>query len=237
MQYSKNYKTKFIKQLKTKTHENYIIYYCCAYIFFGCFFAVGQSYGREKTKKRRLKEVTENIVFQEFFKAVERVDNNDGNEVTGSISQIFTKEKNNGNLELVLFRDSEKSNNYNNTRNEIALDLIQSEDETYGGLILDEFRPVQGEPKVWRIKFEEEENILFIPNIKWQKPNDIVSGTPLSATELNATSRKAGTFEYNPPIGTILPVGKHVLKATFTPTDATKFDEAEKTVKIKVVTN
>ena len=48
-------------------------------------------------------------------------------------------------------------------------------------------------------------------------------GTPLSATQLDATSPVAGTFSYSPPAGTVQPAGNRVMFATFTPTDTTDY--------------
>ena len=45
------------------------------------------------------------------------------------------------------------------------------------------------------------------PLITWPTPADITSGTPLGATQLNATANVAGTFVYTPPSGTVLGVG------------------------------
>ena len=56
------------------------------------------------------------------------------------------------------------------------------------------------------------------PILSWL-PNpsaSLVYGTPLSGTQLNATSSVSGTFAYNPTNGAILNVGTHVLQATFT---------------------
>jgi hypothetical protein len=56
------------------------------------------------------------------------------------------------------------------------------------------------------------------PILSWS-PNpsaSLVYGTPLSGTQLNATSSVSGTFAYNPTNGAILNVGTHVLQATFT---------------------
>ena len=57
------------------------------------------------------------------------------------------------------------------------------------------------------------------PVINWPTPSPIVYGTPLGAAQLNASSNIAGTFTYNPPAGTVLGAGNHVLSVTFTPTD------------------
>ncbi len=73
------------------------------------------------------------------------------------------------------------------------------------------------------------------PVITWENPEDIVSGTPLSETQLNATADLPGTFIYTPPIGTVLDVGANQnLKVDFTPTDITNYNTATKTVTINV---
>lgn len=52
--------------------------------------------------------------------------------------------------------------------------------------------------------------------ITWPAPESITYGTPLSATQLNASvSGTTGAATYNQPLGTILPVGKHTLTVTF----------------------
>ena len=71
--------------------------------------------------------------------------------------------------------------------------------------------------------------VLFTPtapDISWPVPADIPYGTPLDATQLNATASDSvthasvpGTFVYTPPSGTILDVGDgQQLSLTFTPT-------------------
>jgi uncharacterized protein (TIGR02145 family) len=75
------------------------------------------------------------------------------------------------------------------------------------------------------------------PVINWANPADISYGTVLSAIQLNATADVAGTFVYSPATGTTLIAGmSQDLKVTFTPTDATNYNQASKTVKINVVT-
>jgi uncharacterized protein (TIGR02145 family) len=69
--------------------------------------------------------------------------------------------------------------------------------------------------------------------ITWANPENIIFGTLLSATQLNATAE--GTFIYTPVIGTKLDVGSNQdLKVDFTPTDANVYNSASKTVKINV---
>ena len=73
------------------------------------------------------------------------------------------------------------------------------------------------------------------PVITWANPAPITHGTPLSSTQLNATANVAGTFVYNPPAGTVLPVGNNQpLTVTFTPTDLHDYTKTSKTVHINV---
>ena len=58
------------------------------------------------------------------------------------------------------------------------------------------------------------------PTITWANPADITYGTPLGATQLDATASVPGTFAYTPAAGTVLKAGAgQVLSVTFTPTD------------------
>jgi Flp pilus assembly CpaE family ATPase len=56
--------------------------------------------------------------------------------------------------------------------------------------------------------------------VMWQPPADIVYGTPLSASQLNATAPVPGAFVYAPGAGEVLKAGTHTLSAIFTPADA-----------------
>ena len=72
-------------------------------------------------------------------------------------------------------------------------------------------------------------------SITWSAPADIVYGTALSATQLNATANVPGTFVYTPVAGTVLNAGAaQTLSVTFTPTDAANYTIATKTVAITV---
>ena len=74
------------------------------------------------------------------------------------------------------------------------------------------------------------------PAITWANPADIVYGTALGATQLNATASTPGTFAYTPVAGTVLNAGSgQSLSVTFTPTDAANFTTATKTVSINVL--
>jgi hypothetical protein len=71
------------------------------------------------------------------------------------------------------------------------------------------------------------------PSITWANQN-ITYGTPLSATQLNATASIQGSFSYSSPAGTVLTAGNDSVTATFTPTDTTDYVVATKTVNIQV---
>src|SRR4029450_50113 len=74
------------------------------------------------------------------------------------------------------------------------------------------------------------------PTITWPTPADIVYGTALSATQLNATANVAGTFVYAPVAGTVLNAGSgQTLSVTFTPTDAVNYSSATASVQINVL--
>ncbi len=70
--------------------------------------------------------------------------------------------------------------------------------------------------------------------VTWNNPANIVFGTALSATQLNATASVPGAFVYTPAAGNVPTVGTDTLSVTFTPTDATDFTTVTKTVQITV---
>src|SRR5205814_4196219 len=72
------------------------------------------------------------------------------------------------------------------------------------------------------------------PSLTWTNPASVTYGTPLGATQLNATTSVAGTFVYEPPAGTVLGAGTHTLSATFTPADAANYNGATANVTITV---
>ncbi len=79
------------------------------------------------------------------------------------------------------------------------------------------------------------------PTITWATPSPISSGTPLSATQLNAAasfngSSVPGTFVYTPASGAVLGAGNQTLSVTFTPTDNTDFKPASASVTLVVTT-
>jgi sugar lactone lactonase YvrE len=72
------------------------------------------------------------------------------------------------------------------------------------------------------------------PTINWATPAAITYGTPLSATQLNATSTVAGSFTYLPATGTVLTAGSQTLTVTFTPTDTTNYTTGTASVTLTV---
>ena len=73
------------------------------------------------------------------------------------------------------------------------------------------------------------------PTITWANPADIIYGTALSGTQLNATASVPGAFVYTPPSGTVLNVGDgQNLRVDFTPTDTANYTNASKNVSINV---
>ncbi len=83
------------------------------------------------------------------------------------------------------------------------------------------------------------------PTISWSNPANIVYGTALSGTQLDATSSwtvggvsgsVAGTFTYTPAAGTVLGAGNNqTLSVAFTPTDTTDYTTASATATINVL--
>lgn len=57
------------------------------------------------------------------------------------------------------------------------------------------------------------------PTLTWAAPAQILYGTALGSTQLDATASTPGTFSYAPAAGTVLTPGSSTLTATFTPTD------------------
>ncbi|PYX06382.1 MAG: hypothetical protein DMG88_18460, partial [Acidobacteria bacterium] len=80
------------------------------------------------------------------------------------------------------------------------------------------------------------------PTITWPNPGDIVYGTALSDTQLNATASDhhnggnnvKGTFSYNPPASTVLLVGQLNLSVTFRPEDTATYAGTSATATINI---
>jgi Tol biopolymer transport system component len=74
------------------------------------------------------------------------------------------------------------------------------------------------------------------PTITWATPADIVYGTALSGTQLNATANTAGTFVYTPAAGVKLHAGNaQPLSASFTPTDTANYQPVNAVRSINVL--
>jgi len=74
------------------------------------------------------------------------------------------------------------------------------------------------------------------PTATWPMPASIVYGTPLGATQLNASSNVAGSFSYSPNFNTVLPAGVgRALSATFLPSDPQNYASVSATTTIDVV--
>lgn len=74
------------------------------------------------------------------------------------------------------------------------------------------------------------------PVITWSNPADIVYGTALGGTQLNATASVPGSFAYAPTLGTVLNAGSaRNLSVAFTPGDPANYHPASKTVLINVL--
>ncbi|MFZ1083824.1 MAG: AAA family ATPase, partial [Terracidiphilus sp.] len=72
------------------------------------------------------------------------------------------------------------------------------------------------------------------PLITWSAPAAISYGTPLGATQLNATALVPGSFVYTPSAGNVLTPGTQKLSVTFTPKDTADFTSAQTTVSLVV---
>jgi hypothetical protein len=70
--------------------------------------------------------------------------------------------------------------------------------------------------------------------VSWNNPVDIVYGTSLGASQLNATANVAGTFSYSPAAGAVLNAGSHALSVTFTPDDAANYNGSSASVTLNV---
>jgi hypothetical protein len=77
---------------------------------------------------------------------------------------------------------------------------------------------------------------IATPAITWSNPANIVYGTALSGTQLNATTSVPGAFVYTPAAGTVLGAGNsQTLHVVFTPTDTINYSAASKDVSINVL--
>ena len=76
------------------------------------------------------------------------------------------------------------------------------------------------------------------PVLTWPDPSDIVYGTPLSGSQLNATvgGGVGGNFVYTPAAGIELESGENqLLSVVFNPTETTRYNQASATAEINVL--
>jgi hypothetical protein len=81
--------------------------------------------------------------------------------------------------------------------------------------------------------------LKLVPQMNWTNPADIVYGTALSASQLDATasygSAVPGIFTYNPPLGTVLLSGSNqTLSVSFVPNDPATYTTVSNTVILNV---
>lgn len=100
-----------------------------------------------------------------------------------------------------------------------------------GKTIAEEVAPADDAPI---IKIVPPPVVRETPEIAWSAPEPIQYGEALSAAQLNASSPVAGTFEYSPASGAVLPAGEHTLAATFTSADRETYTQARASVSISV---
>jgi hypothetical protein len=102
----------------------------------------------------------------------------------------------------------------------------------YGGMPGDNPMPIQGSVTVNVRSLSGQST----PTIDWSNPADIVYGTQLTATELNAAASGSlpGAYAYTPAATTILNVGAHTLHVVFTPTDTTNYTKGAQDVAVNV---
>ena len=75
---------------------------------------------------------------------------------------------------------------------------------------------------------------LTVPVITWSSPAPIMYGTPLSGTQLNATTTVPGKFVYTPAAGTVLGSGPQILSVVFTPNDTADYAPNNDTIELFV---
>ncbi|MCK7523904.1 MAG: hypothetical protein MZV64_42930 [Ignavibacteriales bacterium] len=73
------------------------------------------------------------------------------------------------------------------------------------------------------------------PVITWSNPADMVYGTLLGATQLNATANVSGTFAYTPAAGALLQAGARTLSVLFTPDDGAHYTTGDRGVTLMVL--
>src|SRR5262249_56629853 len=62
------------------------------------------------------------------------------------------------------------------------------------------------------------------PTLTWTNPTDIVYGTAVGGTQLDATANVPGTFAYSPDVGAVLGAGTQTFSLPFPPTASTAYN-------------
>jgi len=107
---------------------------------------------------------------------------------------------------------------HGNNSSKFVSEYVQADAE---GKIILEVKVETGGFAYLNVMQMEEFDLRTTPSITWANPADIVYGTALSATQLNASANVSGTFAYNPASGTVLNAANNqILTVNFTPTDA-----------------
>jgi hypothetical protein len=84
-------------------------------------------------------------------------------------------------------------------------------------------------------RFAASDGLLPAPTVTWANPANITFGTPLGATQLDASASLPGTFTYSPPPGTVLGAGAgQLLSVVFTPADTIDYPVVTDSVTINV---
>jgi hypothetical protein len=73
------------------------------------------------------------------------------------------------------------------------------------------------------------------PTILWPPPENILYGTQLGDSQLNATTSVRGTFAYTPGPGTLLSAGQHTPSVVFTPSNLSDYAPAQAAVFLTVI--
>ncbi|HEY0377664.1 MAG TPA: Ig-like domain repeat protein [Pyrinomonadaceae bacterium] len=72
-------------------------------------------------------------------------------------------------------------------------------------------------------------------SVTWSNPADIIYGTALDGTQLNASGSVPGAITYTPAAGTVLSSGSHNLHGELTPTDSTNYNNSTADVSVNVL--
>ncbi|MCA6383184.1 MAG: T9SS type A sorting domain-containing protein [Cytophagales bacterium] len=144
------------------------------------------------------------------FDGVAKGSNPSGNLTLSSNGKLFGITSNGGaNDKGVMFEFDPNTNSF---IKKVDFDGTNNGSRPYGGLLLLKVRP----------------------DISWNNPKDVVYGTALSNTQLNATSNVEGAFVYTPASGTVLNAGNQDLSVTFIPTDLINYSTITKKVTLNV---